>query len=73
MALVTAEYMSDRVAAVTRAALFDALDTPDDHQAFLGKDRRALVQRSDEAVDVDEAIDLQIAEAILRARTETRP
>ena len=66
-------YHDGAVAAVTRTALFDALDTPDDHQAFLGKDRRALVQRSDEAVDVDEAIDLHIAEAILRAKTETRP
>ena len=61
-------YHDGAVAAVTRKALFDALETPDDHQAFLGKDRRALVQRSDEAVDVDEAIDLYRAEAILRAK-----
>jgi CMP-N,N'-diacetyllegionaminic acid synthase len=61
-------YHDGAVAAVTRAALFGALQTPEDHQSFLGKDRRALVQRSDEAVDVDEAVDLHIAEAILRAR-----
>lgn len=61
-------YHDGAVAAVTREALFQALETPDDHQAFLGTDRRAIVQRGDEAVDVDEPVDLFIAEAILRAR-----
>lgn len=61
-------YHDGAVAAVTRKALFQALETPDDHQAFLGTDRRALVQRGDEAVDVDEPADLFVAEAVLRAR-----
>jgi len=61
-------YHDGAVVAVTAAALFGALAAPDDHQAFLGRDRRALVQRSDEAVDIDEPIDLYVAEAILRAR-----
>ncbi len=61
-------YHDGAVVAVTRNALFDALLTPDDHQAFLGRDRRALVQGADEAVDVDEPIDLLMAEAILRFR-----
>jgi len=59
-------YHDGAVAVVTRAALFGALATPDDHQSFLGRDRRALVQRADEAVDIDEPVDLYVAEAILR-------
>jgi len=62
-------YHDGAVAAVRRQSLFDALQTPDDHQAFLGRDRRALVQRPEDAVDVDEAIDLHVAEAILRSRS----
>lgn len=62
-------YHDGAVAAVTRRSLFDALKTPDDHQAFLGRDRRALVQRPEDAVDVDEPIDLCVAEAILRSRS----
>jgi len=62
-------YHDGAVVVVTRAALFGALKTPDDHQAFLGKDRRALVQRSDEAVDIDEPIDLWLAEAVLKSRS----
>ncbi|UCC29193.1 MAG: N-acetylneuraminate synthase family protein [Phycisphaerales bacterium] len=61
-------YHDGAVAAVTRKALFAALDQPEDHQAFLGRDRRALVQRPQDAVDIDEPIDLQLAEAILRRR-----
>lgn len=60
-------YHDGAVIAVTRAALFDALHTPEDHQSFLGPDRRALVQRPQDAVDVDEPIDLAVAEAVLRA------
>jgi CMP-N-acetylneuraminic acid synthetase len=62
-------YHDGAVAAVTRRSLFDALKTPDDHQAFLGRERRALVQRPEDAVDVDEPIDLRVAEAILRSRS----
>ena len=58
------------VVAVTRQALFDALRTPDDAHAFFGSDRRAIVQRAEDAVDVDEAVDLYVAEAVLRARSE---
>ena len=65
-------YHDGAVAAVTRTALFGALQTPDDHQAFLGRDRRALVQRPEDAVDIDEPVDLYIAEAILRAQRDKR-
>ncbi|MFQ5413652.1 MAG: cytidylyltransferase domain-containing protein [Phycisphaerae bacterium] len=61
-------YHDAAVAVVTRRALFAALDTPDDHQAFLGRDRRALIQRPEDAVDIDEPIDLVFAEAVLRSR-----
>jgi len=60
-------YHDGAVAAVTRSALFGALNIPDDHQAFLGRDRRAIIQSADAAVDVDEPIDLLVAEAVLRA------
>ncbi len=63
-------YHDGAVAAVTRQALFAALEKPDDHQAFLGGDRRALIQRPEEAVDIDEPIDLYLAQAILQARSE---
>ena len=59
-------YHDGAVAVVTREALFAALEQPDDHQAFLGRDRRALVQQPQDAVDIDEPIDLDLAEAILR-------
>lgn len=61
-------YHDGAMVAVTRAALFAALDTPDDHQAFLGHDRRAIVQSPVDAVDVDEPIDLLFAEAVLRSQ-----
>ena len=62
-------YHDGAVAVVTRAALFGALETPDDHQAFLGTDRRALIQRPEDAVDIDGPIDLHLADAILRTRS----
>lgn len=65
-------YHDGAVAAVTREAMFAALETPDDHQAFLGRDRRAIVQRCEDAVDIDGPVDLFVAEAILRAQ-EMRP
>lgn len=61
-------YHDGAAVAVRRKALFDALKWPEDKQAFWGKDRRAIVQRADESVDVDEPIDLMLAEAVLRAR-----
>jgi len=64
-------YHDGAVVAVRRRALFDALLTPDDKQAFLGRDRRAIVLRPDEAVDIDEPLDLLLAKAILQARMES--
>ncbi|RMF75964.1 MAG: acylneuraminate cytidylyltransferase family protein [Planctomycetota bacterium] len=62
-------YHDGAVVVVTRDALFAALRTPDDNQAFLGRTRCALVQRCEDAVDVDEPLDLLVAEAVLRARS----
>jgi CMP-N,N'-diacetyllegionaminic acid synthase len=64
-------YHDGAVVVVTRGALFESPDLKDDPQAFLGRDRRALVQWPDEAVDVDEAFDVIVAEALLRARLAT--
>ena len=64
-------YHDGAVAAVTRGALFGALESPADGQAFLGRDRRALIQRPEDTVDIDGPIDLYLAEAILRARRAT--
>jgi CMP-N-acetylneuraminic acid synthetase len=61
-------YHDGAAVAVTRAALFDALRTPHDAQAFLGPDRRAVIQAPEDAVDVDTALDLLLAEAVLRWR-----
>jgi len=58
-------YHDGAAVAVRRAALFDAVKVPDDFQAFLGQDRRAIVQPCDAVVDVDEPSDLLIAEALL--------
>ena len=66
-------YHDGAVVAVTRQALFDALRTPDDHHAFFGPDRRAVVQRPEDTVDVDEEYDLYLAEALLRARAKSEP
>ena len=59
-------YHDGAVVAVTREALFAA--SADDSQSFLGADRRALIQSPEDAVDVDEPLDLLVAEALLRAR-----
>jgi len=54
------------VIAVTRKSLF-TVDPAKPH-AFLGKDRRAIVNEPDEVVDVDSRLDLLVAEALLNER-----
>lgn len=66
-------YHDAAVAVVTRAALFAPAALASDRQAFWGKDRRAIVQSPIDAVDVDEEVDLRIAEAMLMARREAHP
>lgn len=63
-------YHDGAVIVVTRSALFAA--QPGDSQSFLGDDRRAIVQRCEDAVDVDGPADLILAEATLRSRDGDR-
>ena len=62
-------YHDGAVLAVTRASLFREPAHRGDHFAFLGDDRRAIVQRCEDTVDVDEMIDIRLAEALLPAET----
>lgn len=63
-------YHDGAVLAVTREAMF--LVSDDDHHAFMGKDRRAVVQEPEATVDVDSQLDLHIAETMLRDETMSR-
>ena len=56
------------VCAMTRAALLSPPAGPDDHFAYLGHDRRGIVQPMEATVDIDAERDLLVAEAALRAR-----
>jgi len=59
-------YHDGAIVVVTREALFGALETPDDKQSFLGRDRRAIVCEPEDAVDIDGIVDLHFAESVLR-------
>jgi len=59
------------VIVVTRESLYRPPTGPEDFHAFLGRDRRGVVHpRSDCIVDIDEAKDLHLAEAVLRSLQE---
>ncbi|MFM7134161.1 MAG: cytidylyltransferase domain-containing protein [Planctomycetota bacterium] len=58
------------VIAVRRASLFDVREG--EPHAFFGRDRRGIETREGDVIDVDSALDLAVAEAILRARGEGR-
>lgn len=51
---------------VSRSVLFAAAAPDADAQAYLGTDRRAIVQSAADAVDIDEPVDLAIAAALLQ-------
>lgn len=59
--------LNSGVLAVTRQCLFD-VDEAHPHN-FLGKDRRAIVTQETDIVDIDNEIDLLLAQAILNHRT----
>lgn len=63
-------YHDAAVVAVTRGSLFMPPSGPDDHHAFFGRDRRAVIQTPDACVDIDTALDLRIAEAVLAASND---
>lgn len=64
-------YHDGAVLGVTRSALFTSAGNANG-QAFLGNDRRAIVQSPKDTVDVDTAFDLRIAEALLSDRENER-
>lgn len=59
------------VYAMTRGSLYSPPAYEEDFQAFLGKDRRAVVQKPEDTVDIDTLADLFVAEAALRMKAET--
>ena len=60
-------YMLDAgVLAVTRANLFSV--DPNEPHAFLGSDRRGIITRAGEVVDVDDELDLALAQVILEKK-----
>lgn len=61
-------YHDGAVIALTRDALFTT--SPDDHHAFLGADRRGIVQDAGATVDIDSIGDYGSAEALLRAQQQ---
>lgn len=56
------------VVAVSRAAMLQAEENPNDPHAFFGKDRRAIETAIGETVEIDHQRDLHWAEAVLRAQ-----
>jgi CMP-N,N'-diacetyllegionaminic acid synthase len=60
------------VVAVTRASLLRQIDHPDDPHAFFGLDRRALRVSAGSTVEIDQELDLYLAEAVLRGRGAAR-
>ena len=65
---VDPHYHDGAVVAVSRRALFTT--DSNDHHAFLGTDRRGIVQKPGDTVDIDSLDDLYLAEAILRLRRQ---
>lgn len=64
-------YHDAAVIAVTRGSLYTPPAHEEDFHAFLGRDRRAVIQQPEDTVDVDTLVDFYHAEAILRVRSET--
>jgi len=56
------------VIAVRRASLFDVCEG--EPHRFFGNDRRGVETREGDVIDIDTALDMAVAEAILLARTE---
>ncbi len=62
------------IIALTHAALFHQIPgVPEGPHAFFGKDRRGVINQPGEVIDIDDRIDLLVAEAILRDRELANP
>jgi CMP-N-acetylneuraminic acid synthetase len=57
------------VIAVTRDSLFNV--DPEHPHAFLGINRRAVINEPDDVIDIDSRLDLRVAEAVLLERRES--
>jgi len=57
------------VIAVTRKSLFNV--DPDHPHAFLGEERRAIVNDPEDVIDIDSRLDLRVAEAVLLERRKS--
>ena len=66
MITIPQEALASALNAVTRASLFDVRDG--EPHAFFGRDRRGIETNEGDVIDVDSALDLAVAEAILRHR-----
>jgi CMP-N,N'-diacetyllegionaminic acid synthase len=61
------------VLVVSRAALLGEIaGVPDGPHAFLGKDRRGVLTRVGDVVDIDNPIDAMVADAVLRQRIDEK-
>ena len=63
--LVPAYYPDGAVIALQRDTLFNKTDESSDAYSFLGNDRRALIQKPEDTVNIDEPIDLIWAKTII--------
>ncbi len=61
------------VYAVTRGSLYTPPEHEEDYHAFLGHDRRAIVQAPEDTIDIDTPADMYRAEAAIRMRNEGGP
>ena len=65
-ALPPAYIIDGAVGVVRYEVLFNSADNQDDPHAFWGKDRRGLKQEPGSTIDIDEAVDLLVAENVIR-------
>ncbi len=56
------------VIVVRRSCLDAAVERPDNPHAFLGRDHRGIATKPGDVIDIDDAIDLAVADAVLRHR-----
>jgi len=63
-------YYHDGSVVVVRRAGLGGPEADEDPHAFLGRDRRAVVQQEEDTVDIDTLADFYRAEALIRARNE---
>ena len=63
-------YHDAAVLTMTRQSLFTPPAHAEDHHAFFGRDRRAIIQGAQDSVDIDTIEDFHMAEALLKLQRE---